>query len=235
MTTPPPPPETFSNSATSRASLHSDATTRPNSAAFFAKLFPLESIPLPILPRVESTVHVIQLLNNDGVLLNEANPHHRRDRYYSYYSKDAQKLISNWNEMDRKCIDYKTHRNKLIQELKAKNQQQRSSRASDHDEDSTTGTSMKILITAEERHKLAVIDAWYRGCLAFEACPERMHKLRLCWLRFMEANQTGNTANTTTNMVNIVEACKHKTEAVEACAGAKVQTLLLKMLLEQQA
>jgi hypothetical protein len=67
-----------------------------------------------------------------------------------------------------------------IQELKAKNEQRRSVSATDNDEDSTAATSMKMLITAEERHKLAVTDAWYRGCLAFEACPERMHKLRLC-------------------------------------------------------
>jgi hypothetical protein len=58
-----------------------------------------------------------------------------------------------------------------------------------------------------------------------------MISLRRCWLNFSEVHRKDPTAFTT---ANIKEACKHKTDAVEACAGAKVEQLLLSLLSEQQ-
>ncbi len=225
------------------------APMKPDHAPLLGKAFPVQSIPFPILPRLESTLLVLQLLFDDyddvhqvkafpidkkgqGVLPSEVNLNRSRDKIYRYYSKDVQKLITQWSEMDRRCSYYKANLNKLIQEVKAKAQEKSAGLLSDDNDSTTTGaTDMKVFISVEERQKLAAADAWYRGCLAFQSCPQRMISLRRCWFNFMEANRNDNTAITT---ANILEACKHKTDDVEACAGAKVEHLLLNLLSEQQ-
>jgi hypothetical protein len=168
----------------------------PASDSLKGTAFLVRSIPSLTLPRLESTVLVMQLLFDDHDEHQERS-FHPRDRYYRYYSKDVQKLISHWSEMGRQCSYGKANRKD----------------------------------TEGEGQKLTDADGFYRGCLAYQFCPQRMISLRRCWLNFMEEHRNDSTAFTA---ANIKEACKHKTDAVEACAGAKVEQLLLSLLSEQQ-